>query len=147
MKSLGRFVRWETLLAIVLVVLIWIGAVTSRFFLTGGNFANMTSAVMEVSIMALAMTFIIIAAEIDLSVEFMAGLAAAVLGFLWSKGVPLELGIPLVIVMGAIGGLVNGLLVTAAGLPSLVVTLGTLALFRGLGAHRARPACRQQLPT
>jgi rhamnose transport system permease protein len=146
MKSLGRLVRWETLLAIVLVVLVWLGALTSRFFLTGGNFANMTSAVMEVSIMALAMTFIIIAAEIDLSVESMAGLAAAVLGFLWSKGVPLELGIPLVIVMGAIGGLVNGLLVTVAGLPSLVVTLGTLALFRGLALIVLGPLAVSNFP-
>ncbi len=146
MRTLGRLVRWETLLAIVLVVLIWIGAVTSRFFLTGGNFANLTSAVMEVSIMALAMTFIIIAAEIDLSVESMAGLAAAVLGFLWSKGVPLEFGIPLVIVLGAIGGLVNGLLVTVAGLPSLVVTLGTLALFRGLALVVLGPLAVSNFP-
>ena len=49
MRSLGRFVRWETLLAIVLIVLVWLGAVGSRFFLTGGNLANATSAVMEVS--------------------------------------------------------------------------------------------------
>ncbi len=132
MKRLGGLVRWETLLAIVLVVLIWLGAVTSRFFLTGGNFANLTQAVMEVAIMALAMTLIIIAAEIDLSVESMAGLAAAVLGFLWINDVPLMVAIPLVILLGALGGLMNGLLVTVAGLPSLVVTLGTLALFRGL---------------
>jgi len=132
MSRLAGLVRWETLLAIVLVVLIWIGTLTSRFFLTGGNLANATSAVMEVSIMALAMTLIIIAAEIDLSVESMAGLAAAVLGFLWIHGVPLAVAIPLVIGLGALGGLLNGLLVTAVRLPSLVVTLGTLALFRGL---------------
>ena len=93
--------RWETLLAVVLVVLILLGTALSPFFLTPRNFANLISALMEVSIMALPMTLIIIAAEIDLSVESMAGLAAAILGFLWATGVPLELGIPLVLVIGA----------------------------------------------
>jgi rhamnose transport system permease protein len=78
------------------------------------------------------MTLIIIAGEIDLSVESMAGLASAILGFLWAAGVPLEVGIPIVLVVGVVGGLLNGMLVARGGLPSLVVTLGTLALFRGL---------------
>ncbi len=124
--------RWETLLVIALMVLIVLGTSLSPFFLTPGNFSNLIAALMEVAIMALAMTLIIIAGEIDLSVESMAGLASAVLGFLWAAGVPLTIGIPVVLLIGAFGGLMNGLLVARAGLPSLVVTLGTLALFRGL---------------
>ena len=96
--------------------------------------------------MALPMTLIIIAGEIDLSVESMAGLASAILGFLWAAGVPLEIGIPLVLVVGALGGLLNGLLVARGGLPSLVVTLGTLALFRGLALIVLGPRGRQRLP-
>jgi rhamnose transport system permease protein len=61
----------------------------------------------------------------------MAGLSSAVLGFLLTAGIPVEIGIVAVIAIGAAGGLLNGLLVTRAGLPSLVVTLGTLALYRG----------------
>ena len=109
-----------------------LGNALSPFFLTPGNFSNLIAALMEVAIMALPMTLIIIAGEIDLSVESMAGLASAILGFLWAAGVPLEIGIPVVLVVGALGGLLNGLLVARGGLPSLVVTLGTLALFRGL---------------
>jgi rhamnose transport system permease protein len=124
--------RWETLLVVALLGLIVLGTSLSPFFLTPGNFSNLIAALMEVAIMALAMTLIIIAGEIDLSVESMAGLASAVLGFLWAAGVPLTIGIPAVLLIGALGGLVNGLLVARAGLPSLVVTLGTLALFRGL---------------
>ena len=82
--------------------------------------------------MALPMTLIIIAGEIDLSVESMAGLSSAILGFLWAAGVPMEVAIVVVLVVGVLGGLLNGLLVARGGLPSLVVTLGTLALFRGL---------------
>jgi rhamnose transport system permease protein len=124
--------RWETLLVIALIGLIVLGTYLSPFFLTPGNFSNLIAALMEVAIMALPMTLIIVAGEIDLSVESMAGLASAILGFLWAAGVPLWIGIPLVLVVGALGGLMNGLLVARGGLPSLVVTLGTLALFRGL---------------
>jgi rhamnose transport system permease protein len=133
MTAVGRLVaRWETLLVIALLGLIVLGSRLSPFFLTAGNFSNLIAALMEVAIMALAMTLIIVAGEIDLSVESMAGLASAILGFLWAAGVPLTIGIPVVLLVGALGGLLNGLFVARVGLPSLVVTLGTLALFRGL---------------
>ncbi len=143
----GRFVRWETLLIVALLGLIVAGTALSPFFLTAGNFANLIAALMEVAIMALPMTLIIIAAEIDLSVESMAGLASAVLGFLWAAGVPLEAAIPIVLLVGALGGLLNGLLIAKAGLPSLVVTLGTLALFRGLALIVLGPRGVSDFPT
>jgi rhamnose transport system permease protein len=124
--------RWETLLVVALLGLILLGNALSPFFLTTANFGNLLAALMEVAIMALPMTLIIIAGEIDLSVESMAGLSSAILGFLWAAGVPIEIGIAVVLVVGVLGGLVNGLLVARGRLPSLVVTLGTLALFRGL---------------
>ena len=124
--------RWETLLVVALLGLIVLGNALSPFFLTPGNFSNLVAALMEVAIMAIPMTLVIILGEIDLSVESMAGLASATLGFLWAAGVPLEVAIPAVLLIGAAGGLLNGTLVARGGLPSLVVTLGTLALFRGL---------------
>ena len=129
---LGILARWETLLVIAIAGLIALGTFLSPFFLTPGNFSNLIAALMEVAIMALPMTLIIVAGEIDLSVESMAGLASALTGFLWAAGVPLVVAIPIVLLVGALGGLLNGLLVARGGLPSLVVTLGTLALFRGL---------------
>jgi len=130
---LGRLASWEAMLALLLLVMVGVGTVTSpEFFLTPGNFSNLTAAVMEVAIMALPLTLIIILGEIDLSVESMLGLSSAVLGFLFAAGVPLEIAIPIVLAIGAAGGLLNGLLVARGGLPSLVVTLGTMALFRGL---------------
>jgi len=117
---------------VALIGLIIVGNALSPFFLTAGNFSNLIAALMEVAIMALPMAMIIILGEIDLSVEAMAGLASALLGFLWAAGVPLSVGIPVVLVVGILGGLLNGLLIARGGLPSLVVTLGTLALFRGL---------------
>jgi rhamnose transport system permease protein len=132
MTGLRRLARWETLLAILIVTLVVIGTSVSPVFLTSGNVSNLTVALIEVAIMALPMALVIIAGEIDLSVESMLGLSCAVLGFLWAAGVPLGIGIPAVLMMGALGGMLNGILVTRFLLPSLVVTLGTLALFRGL---------------
>jgi rhamnose transport system permease protein len=125
-------IRWESLLFVVVIVLIVVGNAVSPVFLTARNFSNLIVALIEVAIMALPMTLIIISGEIDLSVESMAGLSCALLGFLFAAGVPLPAAIPIVLLVGALGGLLNGVLVTGAGLPSLVVTLGTLALFRGL---------------
>jgi rhamnose transport system permease protein len=131
-RAMRALARWETLLVIALVGLTVLGNALSPFFLTPGNFANLVAALMEVAIMAMPLTLIIILGEIDLSVESMAGLASATLGFLWAAGVPLEIAIPVVLVVGVAGGMLNGLLVARGGLPSLVVTLGTLALFRGM---------------
>src|SRR5207245_11184414 len=131
-SSMALLGRWETLLVVAIAGLMVLGASLSPFFLTPGNFANLIAALMEVAIMALPMTLIIVAGEIDLSVESMAGLASSLPGFLWASGVPLGVAIPIVLLVGALGGLLNGLLVARGGLPSLVVTLGTLALFRGL---------------
>ena len=134
--GLGRWTRllgrWEVLILGALLGLIVLGNALSPFFLTANNFSNLLAALMEVAIMAMPMTLIVILAEIDLSVESMAGLSSALLGFLWAAGVPLPVGIILVLVVGLLGGVLNGTLVARFGLPSLVVTLGTLALFRGL---------------
>ncbi len=147
----GRFAaravaRWEVLLIVILVVLLWLGTRLSPVFLSAQNFSNLTVGEMEIAIIAVAMTLIIVAGEIDLSVESMAGLASAVLGFLWAAGVPLSIGIPLVMGMGILGGLLNGILVMRAGLPSLVVTLGTLALFRGLASVVLGPRAISNFP-
>lgn len=123
---------WEAFLVLLLLLASGLGMTLSPYFLTAFNISSLTRDLMEKAIMALPMTLIIIAGEIDLSVASVLGLASVLLGVAWNAGVPLWLCICLVLVMGAVAGLLNGLLVTRLGLPSLVVTLGTLALYRGL---------------
>jgi rhamnose transport system permease protein len=129
----GRpLMRWEMLLFVLLIVsLIW-GSARSPFFWDGDNFTVATSTFMERAIMALPMTLIIISGEIDLSVASILGLASAVMGKAWMNDWPLWACILLALAVGAACGLFNGLLVTWMRLPSLVVTLGTVALYRGL---------------
>ncbi|MDR1768576.1 MAG: ABC transporter permease [Propionibacteriaceae bacterium] len=83
-------------------------------------------------ILALPMCLVMITGDIDISVGSMVGLSCSLLGLMYISGVPFELAMVVAIGVGALGGLLNGLLVTRVGLPSLAVTLGTMALFRGL---------------
>lgn len=88
--------------------------------------------VIPVLLIAMPMTLIVITGEIDLSVASIAGLTSASLGVMWASGVDMGVAIVLAIVIGIVAGAFNGFLVSVVGLPSLAVTIGTLALFRGL---------------
>jgi len=88
--------------------------------------------VIPVLLIAMPMTLIIITGEIDLSVASIAGLTSAVLGVLWAGGMDIATALLLSVGVGILAGAFNGFLVAVVGLPSLAVTIGTLALFRGL---------------
>src|SRR3954447_15832771 len=124
--------RWEALLVALLVLLLPIGQAISPQFLTSDSFTTGSLDFSEIALMALPLTLVVVAAEIDLSIASVLGLSSAVMAALWNAGLPLELIMPLCIVAGALCGAFNGVLVTRLGLPSLAVTIGTLALFRGL---------------
>jgi rhamnose transport system permease protein len=128
----GVLGRWETLLVALLVLLLPIGQAISPQFLTSDSFTTGSLDFSEIALMALPLTLVVVAAEIDLSIASVLGLSSAVMGYLWNHGQPIETIIPICIVLGGLCGAFNGLLVTRLGLPSLAVTIGTLALFRGL---------------
>lgn len=135
MKQLRTYLgawSWEALLVVLLVLTILIGNGLSPYFLTPFNLSLMVESFVEIAIMSLSMSLIIIAGEIDLSVASVLGLSSVMLGITWNAGIPLWLDIIIALAVGAVAGLFNGLLVTRLGLPSLVVTLGTLGLYRGL---------------
>lgn len=83
-------------------------------------------------LIAMPMTLIIVTGEIDLSVASIAGLSSAVLGVAWASGAGIWVSIGLALGVGLLAGIFNGVLIAYVGLPSLAVTIGTLALFRGL---------------
>jgi rhamnose transport system permease protein len=128
----GFLSRWETLIAALIVVVLIVGSGLSDEFLTTATITTGSFDLIEVALMALPLALVVIAAEIDLSVASVLALSSAVMAALWNADLPLELVMPLCLVMGALCGAFNGLLVTRLGLPSLAVTIGTLALFRGL---------------
>ena len=124
--------RWESVTVFLLLCSVLYGATTADGFVSGQNLNSICSDVAEVALIALPLTLIIVAAEIDLSVASILGLTSAVLGYLWNHNWPMEMIIPVVLAAGALCGAVNGFLITRLGLPSLAVTIGTLGLYRGL---------------
>jgi rhamnose transport system permease protein len=80
----------------------------------------------------LVMAFVIVSGEIDLSVASVMGLAAVVLAWLASQGVPTELAVVIALLIGCLCGLFNGFWIAVVGLPSLAVTLAGLIGYRGL---------------
>jgi rhamnose transport system permease protein len=123
---------WEGLLLVLLLVIIAINAIQAPAYLTIGNQINLFQLSIEKIIVALIMAFVIINAEIDLSVASMMGLSACALGWLHEKGVPIPIGLAAGLVLGVLGGAFNGFWVSVVGLPSLVVTLATMIMYRGL---------------
>jgi rhamnose transport system permease protein len=109
-----------------------INVVLSPFFLVPFNLSNVATAAVEIGLLALPATLLIIAGEIDLSIASTLALSAAVLAIVVQSGAPWYLAVGAALLTGATAGLVNGLLVTQLGLSSIIVTIGTLALFRGL---------------
>ena len=129
---LGFLRSWDTAIIIAVLLSIAVASATVTGFASPRNTGFLLIDLIPILLLALPMTLIILTGEIDLSVASVAGFVSCVFGSLWSAGLSLELIIPLCIVLGAVSGAVNGVLVSVLGLPSLAVTIGTLALYRGL---------------
>jgi rhamnose transport system permease protein len=138
--------RWEAALGLLVVAIVVFGATSSAQFLTSTNFFNLGVTSGEVAIMALPMTLIVISGEIDLSVASILGMSSALLGYLWERHWPMLAIFVMVALLGIVAGLINGLLVTRAGLPSLAVTIGTLALYRGVALILLGPTTISNFP-
>jgi rhamnose transport system permease protein len=124
--------RWDVGLVVVLIATVIFGSVESSDFLNSTTFFYAGLDMGEIAIMALPLTLIVMTGEIDLSVASMLGLSGTVMGELHSKGWPIGFAIVAALVVGAVGGALNGVLVARLGLPSIAVTIGTLTLFRGI---------------
>jgi rhamnose transport system permease protein len=127
-----RLKSWETLLLAVAVAIFIFNSFASPYFLNAWNLSDATFNFTEKAMIAFAMALLIIAGEIDLSVASIIALASTAMGAAVQAGA----GTPVLIIVGISTGLIcgafNGVLVTRWGLPSIVVTIGTMSLFRGI---------------
>jgi rhamnose transport system permease protein len=129
--------RWlslqEAVLAgVLLIALITLSFLSDRFFTTA-NLLNQTRFLSEVALLAVPMTFLIIMGGIDLSVGSIVAFSAVLLGFSWQVlGFPLWVAVLIGSAGGTFAGYLNGLVTVYLGVPPLIVTLATLAIFRGL---------------
>ena len=123
---------WEVLLFAVAILIFAANSLASPYFLNAWNLSDATFNFTEKALIAFAMALLIIAGEIDLSVAAIIALASTAMGYAAQFGI----GAPGLVVIGIATGLAcgafNGLLVAGLKLPSIVVTIGTMSLFRGI---------------
>jgi len=117
-----------SLLAIVLVV----ASLTVDKFATPLTMTYLLLDVTTLLLIALPMTMVMITGDIDLSVGSMVGLSSVIVGLMVQAGQSIPVAGLVAIAVGALGGLANGLLVTRMQLPALAVTIGSMALYRGI---------------
>ena len=117
-------------------ILLLVAAVTLRnpAFLTADNFTDILLNISILVIVALAQAIVIIARGIDLSVSSMIGLVAMMVAFTVKQNpeIPVFLAVLLGMALGAVLGMLNGLIITYGKVPPIIATLGTLSIYRGL---------------
>jgi len=143
MRRGGRFSlstgEWILLLALGAEVALF-AAIAQNFF-TLGNFFEIVRLSVELGLLAIALTPVIVSGGIDLSVGSMMGLAAVLFGAAYHDwGVPIAGAALVALLAGCAGGALNAVLVASLNIPPLIVTLGTLSLFRGIAEGLTRGA-------
>lgn len=123
---------WETLLTLVAIAIFVANSLASPYFLDPWSLSDATYNFTEAGLIAFPMAMLIIAGEIDLSVASTIALASTLMGLAMSHGAPLPVLVLIGLAVGVLCGAVNAVLVTRMGLPSIVVTIGTMSLYRGI---------------
>ena len=123
---------WEALLAVLLALTVVGGAAVSPYFLDIDNLSDATFNFSEKAIIALPMALLILVREIDLSVAATVALSSLAMGLSAQAGAGPVVLVGIGLAAGAACGAANGALVVGIGLPSIVVTIGTMSLFRGV---------------
>ena len=126
------FKSWEALLLAVAIAIFVVNSFASPYFLNAWNLSDATFNFTEKAMIAFAMALLIIAGEIDLSVASIIALASTAMGLAMQHGAGTPELVIIGITVGLLCGAFNGFFVTVLGLPSIVVTIGTMSLFRGI---------------
>ncbi|MCM3631640.1 sugar ABC transporter permease [Paenibacillus glycanilyticus] len=114
------------------VIMLTFSILTDGLFMSSRNISNLLDATGYIAVLAVGMTLVIVIRHIDLSVGFAAGFLGAIAAILLSQaGVPVYLTIPIILILGIVVGLFNGVLVASLGIPSFVASLAGMLIFRG----------------
>lgn len=124
-------ITWEVILLILIIVVFIVSSFLSPYFLDIVNLLDNTMNFMEKGFVSLAMTYIIISGNIDISVASNMGMTSAFMGVLHRGGINIWICALIGLLIATLGGLLNGYLIVKFKLPAIAVTLGTYALYRG----------------
>lgn len=114
------------------VIILTFTVMTDGLFMSSRNISNLLDSAGYIAVLAVAMTLVIVIRHIDLSIGFVAGFLGAIAAILLTQaGVPVLVTIPIILILGIVVGLFNGLLIAQVGIPSFVATLAGMLIFRG----------------
>ncbi len=131
--SLRRVLQWRELpIILYTVVLIAVFSLTVNGFFAVKNFENITRQITTVGIVSIGMTLVILTGGIDLSVGAILAFAINIGGQGIILGWPIWVVYPLMLALGLALGALNGFLVTRIAVPALIITLGTMNVYRGV---------------
>ena len=125
-------VRPETMTFVLLILAIFVGSQLSQYFLDITYILKSFTLSAEFAIVALVLTMVIIAGEIDLSPASNMALSACLFAYAQQAGLPMPLAMVIGLAAGVLMGLLNAVMIIGLQLPSIIVTIGTLTLYRGL---------------
>lgn len=126
------FIRWETFLGLVLIADLAVNATLSPYFLDPYTLSDATFNFTEKALVALPMALLIIAGHIDISVAAIMALCSVAMGLAAESGAGTPSIVGIGLTTGLLAGMFNGALVTWFRVPSIVATIGTMSLFRGI---------------
>lgn len=114
------------------VIMLAFTILTDGLFISSRNISNLLDATGYIAVLAVGMTLVIVIRHIDLSVGFAAGFMGAIAAIMLSQlGVPVYFTIPIILILGIVIGMFNGVLVASIGIPAFVSSLAAMLIFRG----------------
>lgn len=117
-----------------LIGLMIVFTLLNKNFMSSYNILSMTQSLIPYAVMALGVTFVIATGGIDLSIGTVCIAASVIAGKMQMDGMPLWITIPMMMAIGTVFGLINGILIAKLKLPAFIATLGTMMFARGLSA-------------
>ncbi|MCU6748466.1 MULTISPECIES: ABC transporter permease [Lachnospiraceae] len=130
-----KTLKTQKMVAVLALILLYI-----FFSIFGDNFFQYSTLVSifdssyYIGFMAIGVTFVIITGGIDLSIGTVCICCSLIGGTLFEKGVPMAAVLIIILAIGTLIGVVNGLMVSVMGLPAFIATLGTMMITRGFGS-------------
>ncbi len=122
----------EIPLLVIIAIIVAVMSFQNPFYFTAGNFRTIAIGFAPTAIIVVGMAILLVSGGFDLSVGSVVALSGTMVALLIDIGTPIPIGVLLVLVMGALIGLANGMMVTYLKINPLVATLGTLSVARGI---------------
>lgn len=146
--SFRRFIlQWEWMLVLIFIAVNIVGSSLSPYYLNGSTFLTAPMGFLDVAFLVLPMTFVMILGSIDISVGSTAALSAVVMAVSFHAGLPMWLAVIVCLAVATACGLLNGILMVAfKELSSVIITLATMIIYRGIAYIILRDQASGEFP-